>query len=113
MPDLDLPDVHVRLCHIKIEQVGPGLPCVFQAKSTALLTHEKSEDTKLFDDYGILTVGRICPMNYPDEGVGGYQFRINTAFELPFDTAPTEGKCKGVGVNERAVTTHFYSLLRE
>ncbi len=63
--------------------VGEALPCT-DAAATSAVNYTKSDDAiRPFNDFGILEIGRVCPLNYPDDETHSNQFKISMFYELP------------------------------
>ena len=87
VPDFEKPGYSARLCRISIRNVGEGLPCVYHADTKSKEVYSKSEETKIFDDYGIIEIGQFCPVNYPKTDANSNKFIAQVAYEFPWGYA--------------------------
>ena len=83
MPDIDVTDVDLEICAIRVHRVGSGLPCIFHANPNSRDTYAKSADTRKFDDSGSLVIGSACPVNYPNGGGSANQFTASMYWRRP------------------------------
>ena len=77
----------MRVCDIRIHEVGAALPCVHhgnQPDSTSgpREVYSKTEVTRPFNDYASVEVGRTCPLQHPRAGSHS-TFRASLFMELP------------------------------
>lgn len=83
MPDLDVTDVDLEICAIRVHRVGSGLPCIFHSNPNSRVNYTKSVATRKFDDSGSLRPGAACPVNYPNGGASANQFTASMFWRLP------------------------------
>ena len=89
VPDLDVIDVNLELCAIRVHRVGSGLPCIFHSNPNSRETHAKSDSTRPFDDSGSLNIGSACPVNYANGGGSANQFTASMYWRRPQNQAST------------------------
>lgn len=78
--DFDLMTVDVKLCAVRITNIGSGLPCMNSVNMLAKQTYGRSVAARKYDDWGMIDVGSACPVNYPDGGSSANQFRASVYF---------------------------------
>ena len=83
VPDIDVTDVDLEICAIRVHRVGSGLPCIFHSNANSRDVHAKSDTTRQFDDSGSLEIGPACPLNYPSGGGTANQFTASMYWRLP------------------------------
>lgn len=84
VPDFEIPNYSAKLCRISIRNIGKGLPCLYHADVKSKEVYSKSEEAKLFDDYGLIEVGQLCPMNYPRGDASSNKFIAQVAYQFPY-----------------------------
>ncbi len=84
IPDAEVTDYSLRLCEVKVHSVGEALPCVRGFENGGAAAYSKSDETiRTFDDFGTLSLGPFCPVNYPDAEEESNQFKATLVYELP------------------------------
>ena len=83
IPDVAVDGLDLRLCRIRIYRVGEALPCVQFADPKSKEVYSKTEDTKVYDDYGKIEIGNICPVNYPYGKKSSNQLTAQVVYEVP------------------------------
>eukprot|EP00094_Tigriopus_californicus_P011496 TCALIF_11101-PA protein Name:"Protein of unknown function" AED:0.09 eAED:0.09 QI:0/0.77/0.73/0.95/0.48/0.58/46/1495/2737 len=83
VPDFDVTDFSLRLCRASIINIGKALPCVRHSDTLLKDVYSKSDDTKPFNDFGNIDVGRTCPLNYPSTYMNDNSFTASLVYELP------------------------------
>lgn len=74
----------LRLCRIRIMDVGEGLPCVHfnNPKSKEQYSQSKDDDT-LPKDYGKIPISNFCPLNYLNGDERQNKFLAQVVYEVP------------------------------
>ena len=87
VPDFSITAYSVRVCAIRIHEVGEALPCVHHSNQPndtgPIEVYSKSDASRPFNDYASVEVGRTCPLQYPGAGAGSSTFRASLYMELP------------------------------
>lgn len=100
VPDFDVTDTSVRICRVRIINIGDGLPCLHHANTRSKEVYSKSSDTRPFNDFGEIDIGSTCPTEYPNSDAATNQFTAQLVYELPpQDTYAVDGmhsKCFGI-----------------
>ena len=94
VPDYNVANVNVRLCAIRLLDIGEGLPCLYHTERQIQPTFNKSSDTVLFDDGGELSIGQTCPVNYENGDTNANSFVAQVIYELPVQEALPDATCK-------------------
>lgn len=91
VPDFDQPNLHMRICRIRIFRIGEGMPCTQFANTEASERYSKSSESKLHNDYGRIDLGSVCPVNYPNGDAMANSFTAQVVAELPPESGYDEG----------------------
>ena len=96
IPDFDITTFSVRLCRLKVVQVGKNLNCMEQRSEQVGppvdAFYNKTTTTRPFEDYGAITLGQSCPISSADDDTSvDNTFIANLAFELPPQAAIEAG----------------------
>lgn len=92
IPDINPLDFALRVCAIRIDRIGNGLPCVLHSDPNRKAVYSKTAEDKPFNDFGQINVGQVCPLNYPNSDMETNQFRAKVFYELPPQTTLAAGK---------------------
>ncbi len=79
----------LRLCRVRLQPVGVGLPCVKEVADIDLHAYSMSDPSRPFDDLGEIDIPRFCPFNNPDGDADSNKFVANLIYELPYQAAIT------------------------
>ncbi len=80
VPDFDHTDVDLELCAVQIRNVGSGLPCLAATNTVAKQVHSKSTAARKYKDFGTVSLGSVCPVNYPGGGPDANKFTASLFF---------------------------------
>ena len=83
VPDFDVEDTSVRICRLRVFKIGDALPCLFHSNLRSKEVLSKSAETRPFNDFGEIDMGRACPARYPEGDITANQFTAQLVFELP------------------------------
>ena len=89
LPDFEQPDFHLKLCRIRVFDIGDGLPCVELANTKSKESYTKSDEAKLNNDYGSIEIGNVCPVNYPNGDAMANKFKAQAVFTIQPNEFPT------------------------
>ena len=86
VPDHEVTDVDLELCAVRVHSIGRGLPCLGQRN---LINHEsygKSDVSRSFDDFGVIDLGDVCPLNYPNGNDADNKFTASLYYRSDLHT---------------------------
>ena len=90
---MDVTDVDLEICAIRVHRVGKGLPCLLHSKPNARDSYAKSDPSRKFDDFGSVNLGSACPVNYPGgDASSANQFTASMYWRLPQNQVRTSDK---------------------
>ena len=82
IPDVNLPDLNLRLCRIRMFRIGEALPCIQFSDPKSKEIYSKSVENKTYDDYGRIDIPVVCPVNYPRAKAGANKVTAQVVYEL-------------------------------
>ncbi|XP_059091103.1 uncharacterized protein LOC131886721 [Tigriopus californicus] len=96
IPDLDF-DHELRICSLRILDIGRGLPCVYHSHYKPNAEYYKSDETLPFNNLAKLKLDRICPYSVPKMDKNDNQFVARIVYESPtaLKTTPSTFKLNG------------------
>ena len=109
VPDLGSLAYGVRLCRLTLQEIGKNLPCIEKTMAEFgtydPLTMSKSEESKPFDDSGVMPIGETCPVAADRSLPSDNTFIANAVYELPPQTETPSGEVKfHAGIKDAAQT---------
>lgn len=105
IPDLDS-NHPLRICTMKIMNIGRGLPCVYHSHFKPKAEYMKSDEALPFYNMAKLKLDRICPYAVPHTISGDNQFVARIVWESPTivkETSPTFRVNGGLTVKSSSV----------
>ena len=112
IPDLTETTLKLRLCRIRILDVGSGLPCIHLSNPKSKEIYSKTQETLAYSNVGSLDIGTLCPVNYLNGGARSNKFLAQVIYDIPREQvvtgAPTEVTISS-GVKEGETSIHVAS----
>lgn len=83
IPDFDADAPALKLCRIRIWDIGEGLPCVYFNNPKSKEEYSKSKEEAPYKDSGEIALSNLCPANYLNGDARQNKFLAQAIYEIP------------------------------